>query len=85
MPARTRLAVVAVATAALRRVRCFGLSSGRTIAAVMGIDTAVAAKVEGVRSKAKRLAERGWLFQEASGAFSAGRRRVASPGGGPFA
>ncbi|MET8538138.1 hypothetical protein ABZV67_42140 [Streptomyces sp. NPDC005065] len=57
----------------------------KDIAAVMGIDTAVAAKVEGVRSKAKRLAERGWLLQEASGAFSAGRRRVASPGGGPSA
>lgn len=52
---------------------------------MMGIDTAVAAKVEGVRSKAKRLAERGWLLQEASGAFSAGRRLVASPGGGPSA
>jgi hypothetical protein len=57
----------------------------KDIAAVMGIDTAVAAKVEGVRSKAKRLAERGWLLQEASGAFSAGRRLVASPGGGPSA
>jgi hypothetical protein len=45
----------------------------RKIAAVLGIDAAVAAKVEGVRSKAKRLAERGWLFQKASGAFSAGR------------
>ncbi|MFD3487430.1 hypothetical protein [Streptomyces sp. NPDC058665] len=57
----------------------------KDIAAVMGIDAAVAAKVEGVRSKAKRLAERGWLLQEASGAFSAGRRRVAVPGGGPSA
>jgi hypothetical protein len=57
----------------------------KDIAAVMGIDTALAAKVEGVRSKAKRLAERGWLLQEASGAFSAGRRLVASPGGGPSA
>ncbi|MEU8893959.1 hypothetical protein [Streptomyces sp. NPDC048442] len=57
----------------------------KDIAAVMGIDTAVAAKVEGVRSKAKRLAERGWLLQEASGAFSAGRRLVASPAGGPSA
>ncbi|MFD5699019.1 hypothetical protein [Streptomyces lasiicapitis] len=57
----------------------------KDIAAVMGIDTAVAAKVEGVRSKAKRLAERGWLPQEASGAFSAGRRHMASPDGGPSA
>ncbi|OEJ29969.1 hypothetical protein AS594_36360 [Streptomyces agglomeratus] len=57
----------------------------KDIAAVMGIDTAVAAKVEGVRSKARRLGERGWLLQEASGAFSAGRRHVASPAGGPSA
>ncbi|MGW0657239.1 hypothetical protein ACWD4T_52730 [Streptomyces umbrinus] len=57
----------------------------KDIAAVMGIDTAVAAKVEGVRSKAKRLAERGWLLQEGSGAFSADRRRVASPDGGASA
>lgn len=55
------------------------------IAAALGIDNAVAAKVEGVRSKAKRLAERGWLLQEASGAFSAGRRLVAGPVGGSSA
>lgn len=54
----------------------------RDIAGALGIEVTVAAKVEGVRSKAKRLAERGWLLQEASGAFSAGRRLVASPGGG---
>lgn len=54
----------------------------KEIAAVLGIDAAVAARVEGVRSKTKRLTEPGWLFQEASGAFSAGRRLVASPGGG---
>ncbi|MEV0889063.1 hypothetical protein AB0J03_35395 [Streptomyces microflavus] len=40
----------------------------------------VSAKVEGVRSKARRLAERGWLAQETSGMFSAGRRPVAVPG-----
>lgn len=57
----------------------------RDIAAALGIDNAVAAKVEGVRSKAKRLGERGWLLQEASGAFSAGRRLVASPAGGSSA
>ncbi|MFJ1680987.1 hypothetical protein ACIODT_39910 [Streptomyces sp. NPDC088251] len=34
----------------------------KDIAAAPGIDIAVAAKVEGVRSKAKRLAERGWLL-----------------------
>ncbi|MEW2085904.1 hypothetical protein [Streptomyces sp. NPDC005283] len=55
------------------------------IAAALGVDNAVAAKVEGVRSKAKRLAERRWLLQEASGAFSAGRRLVASPAGGSSA
>ncbi|WP_246340808.1 hypothetical protein [Streptomyces lunaelactis] len=57
----------------------------KDIAAALGIDNAVAAKVEGVRSKAKRLAERGWLLQEASGAFSAGRRLVAGPAGGSSA
>jgi len=54
----------------------------KDIAAALGIE---AAKVEGVRSKAKRLAERGWLLQETSGAFSAGRRLVASLGGDPSA
>ncbi|MFJ2137005.1 hypothetical protein ACIP4W_40670 [Streptomyces sp. NPDC088846] len=39
----------------------------KDIAAALGIDIAVAAKVEGVRSKAMRLAERGGLLQEASG------------------
>ncbi|MER7468357.1 hypothetical protein [Streptomyces sp. NPDC097981] len=57
----------------------------KDIAAALGIEATVAAKVEGVRSKAKRLAERGWLLQEASGAFSADRRLVASPGGGSSA
>ncbi|MBB6079475.1 hypothetical protein [Streptomyces paradoxus] len=42
------------------------------------------AKVEG-RSKARRLAERGWLLLEASGAFSAGRRTVAAPDAGSSA
>jgi hypothetical protein len=54
----------------------------KEIAVVLGWAT-TAAKVEGVRSKAKRLAERGWLIQEASGTFSAGRRAVAGPDGGP--
>jgi hypothetical protein len=57
----------------------------KDIAAALGMDDAVAAKVEGVRSKARRLGERGWLLQEASGAFSAGRRLVAGPGGGSSA
>lgn len=43
------------------------------------------AKGEGVRSKAERLAERGWLVQEASGMFSTDRKRAAGPGGGPSA
>lgn len=43
------------------------------------------AKVEGVRSKARRLAERGWLVQETSGMFSAGRRPVPLPDAGPSA
>lgn len=36
----------------------------KDIAAALGLDTSVPAKVEGVRSKAKRLGERGWLLQE---------------------
>jgi hypothetical protein len=44
----------------------------------LGLD-ARPAKVEGLRSIARRLAERGWLLLEASGAFSAGRRPVAGP------
>lgn len=43
------------------------------------------AKVERVRSKARRLAGRGWLIQEASGMFSVGRGPVAGPGGGSSA
>ncbi|MGW2207203.1 hypothetical protein [Streptomyces sp. NPDC001774] len=57
----------------------------KDIAEALGIDTTVPAKVEGVRSKAKRLAERGWLLLEASGMFSAGRRLVAGPAGAPSA
>jgi hypothetical protein len=39
------------------------------IAAVLGLEV-VAAKVEGVRSKAKRLVERGWLAERVPGRFS---------------
>ncbi|WP_330334851.1 hypothetical protein OHS33_00380 [Streptomyces sp. NBC_00536] len=53
----------------------------KDIAVALGLETSPA-KVEGVRSKAKRLAERGWLVQEASGMFSVGRRPVAGPVGG---
>jgi hypothetical protein len=56
----------------------------KEIAVVLGLEP-TPAKVEGVRSKARRLAERGWLLQEASGMFSAGRRPVAGPGGGSSA
>ncbi|MFB8032151.1 hypothetical protein ACFC5Z_04175 [Streptomyces sp. NPDC056004] len=37
---------------------------------------ATSAKVEGVRSKARRPAERGWLLQETSGACSIDRRPI---------
>lgn len=53
----------------------------KAITLVLGLEP-TPAKVEGVRSKARRLAERGWLVQEASGMFSAVRRPVAGPGGG---
>lgn len=57
----------------------------KDIAAALGLDTSVPAKVEGVRSKAKRLGERGWLLQEPSGMFSAGRRLVTAPAAGSSA
>ncbi|WP_033819227.1 hypothetical protein [Kitasatospora sp. MBT63] len=41
----------------------------RRLAAAVGLE-AVAAKVEGVRSKAKRLVARGWLVEERPGMFS---------------
>ncbi|WP_411109305.1 hypothetical protein [Streptomyces sp. c-19] len=50
----------------------------KEVAVELGLD-ATPAKVEGLRSKARRLAERGWLLLEASGAFSAVRRTVAVP------
>ncbi|WP_327238843.1 hypothetical protein [Streptomyces sp. NBC_01317] len=53
----------------------------KEIAVVLGLEP-TPAKVEGVRSKARRLAERGWLVLEASGMFSPRRRSVAGPGGG---
>ncbi|MFF3609841.1 hypothetical protein [Streptomyces sp. NPDC002463] len=53
----------------------------KEIAMELGLD-AMPAKVEGLRPKARRLAERGWLLLEASGAFSAVRRTVAVPDGG---
>lgn len=56
----------------------------KEIAVELGLD-ATPAKVEGLRSKARRLAERGWLLLEASGAFSAGRGPVAVPDAGSSA
>ncbi|MFG2480950.1 hypothetical protein [Streptomyces fagopyri] len=53
-----------------------GPLKARQITVGLGLET-TSAKVEGVRSKARRLAERGWLLQETSGAFSVGRRPVA--------
>ncbi|MEU3071818.1 MULTISPECIES: hypothetical protein [Streptomyces] len=41
----------------------------RQLAAALGLEP-VPAKVEGVRSKAKRLAARGWLVEERPGLFS---------------
>ncbi|MCU7827177.1 hypothetical protein [Kitasatospora sp. DSM 101779] len=41
----------------------------RQLAAALGLEV-VAAKVEGVRSKVKRLAARGWLAEERPGIFS---------------
>ncbi|MFK4208655.1 hypothetical protein [Streptomyces sp. NPDC030920] len=56
----------------------------KEIAVMLGLEP-TPAKVEGVRSKARRLAERGWLVQEASGMFSAVRGPVAGPGVGSSA
>lgn len=56
----------------------------KEIAVVPGLEP-TPAKVEGVRSKARRLAERGWLVQETSGMFSAGCGPVAGPAGGSSA
>ncbi|MFE9312870.1 hypothetical protein ACFYM5_35490 [Streptomyces sp. NPDC006706] len=61
-----------------------GPAKAKEIAVGLGLWT-TPAKVEGVRSKARRLAERGWLLQEMSGMFSAGRRPVAAPDAGPSA
>jgi len=49
----------------------------RQLAAALGLEV-VAAKVEGVRSKVKRLAARGWLAEERPGMF----RSIAGRAGG---
>ncbi|MET8211968.1 hypothetical protein ABZT51_39380 [Streptomyces sp. NPDC005373] len=61
-----------------------GPLKARDITVKLGFQT-TSAKVEGVRSKARRLAERGWLVQETPGMFSAGRRSVAVPDAVPSA
>ncbi|MFJ6598806.1 hypothetical protein ACIQPP_50405 [Streptomyces violaceusniger] len=61
-----------------------GPLKAKEITAELGLEM-TSAKVEGVRSKARRLAERGWLLQETSGMFSTGRRLVASPDAGSSA
>ncbi|MFF4331460.1 hypothetical protein [Streptomyces sp. NPDC001591] len=48
----------------------------RQLAAALGLEP-VPAKVEGVRSKAKRLAARGWLTEERPGLFSVSVARAA--------
>lgn len=50
------------------------------MAAAFGMDV-VPARVEALRSKAKRLVARGWLAEPAAGRFTPARG-VASPGGG---
>lgn len=67
-----------------RRSAGEGPVKAKEIAAELGLGT-TSAKVEGVRSKARRLAERGWLLLEVSGMFSAGRRPVAVPDAGSSA
>ncbi|WP_457034396.1 hypothetical protein [Kitasatospora sp. P5_F3] len=47
-----------------------GAMDCRQLAAALDLE-AVPAKVEGVRSKAKRLAGRGWLIEDRPGMFSA--------------
>lgn len=64
-----------------RRPEGRGPLKAKEIAVGLGLET-TAAKIEGVRSKARRLVERGWLLQETSGAFSAGRGAVAGQGAG---
>ncbi|WP_420877874.1 hypothetical protein [Streptomyces agglomeratus] len=61
-----------------------GPLKAREITVGLGLET-TPAKVEGVRSKARRLVERGWLMQETSGMFRAGRRPVSAPDAGPSA
>lgn len=67
-----------------RRSAGQGPLKAKEIAVGLDLET-TPAKVEGMRSKARRLAERGWLMQETSGMFSAGQRLVTVPGAGSSA
>lgn len=51
------------------------------LAAGLGLEV-TAAKVEGLRSKLKRLVARGWITEPAPGAFALASTGPASPGGG---
>lgn len=53
----------------------------KELARALGLETS-AAKVEGLRSKLKRLAARGWITEPAPGAFTVASTGPASPGGG---
>lgn len=84
-PWRNGLAVTVLAPDYQRLLVCWRRAGGgqgplktTEIAVEPGLET-TPAKVEGLRSKASHLAERGWLVQQSSGAFSAGRRPVALP------
>jgi hypothetical protein len=57
-----------------------GPVSCQEMAVAFGMDV-VPARVEGLRSKAKRLLARGWLAEPVSGRFTPARG-VSGPGGG---
>lgn len=65
------------------------MTEGCAVASVLGMleerESAARVRVEGLREEVARLAERGWLLLEASGAFSAGRRPVTVPDAGSSA
>jgi hypothetical protein len=62
-------------------VAASGPVRAKELAGVLGLETS-AAKVEGLRSKLKRLAARGWIAEPAPGAFALASTGPASPGGG---
>ncbi|MEU5002266.1 hypothetical protein [Streptomyces sp. NPDC021622] len=71
-----------ILTALADRVRLHqGPLTCREMAAAFGMDV-VPARVEALRSKAKRLVARGWLAEQQPGRFTLAAG-VAGPGGGP--